>query len=587
MKKIFLITSLFLLLFLPKFYAQQCSDHDHSLEQRVKESNLVIEGKIINQESYFDETRKTISTRHEIEVYKIFKGNTSNILVMHTKGGTVGNSRLTVSHQEHFSNGQESIFFLKKNKDGKIIPNLGTITFCPEYFSHNASDFFQSYPDIELDLYGRLRIETGQPFRKVRNNSLENSIEGWLSSVNMYRDDCQTILEYAIRNKTVSYPYFEFDITAKTNLEELYLKNTKIVMEYASSLGSNFVLNGKIEVSKDELVDNVDYILQKSDVTAQKFAIDIENPNLSNLKEIKQYEKRLCHVRIEIVTNSQQASGTVSFDNLSMEGQSAYLNPEVAGVQDFNCVSADGSAVYSSTDFTFYPDTVNAGISDTLYIVGNDFGQEGKVYMRNASQTNPSSPDYFAAISPDRVEWLDNLIKVEVLSLSNVDAVSNPASGRIRLELADSTIVENSDSSEVEVFYSIANLGEDERRINLANKNDNGGYTFHLGTELSNTPNTRAIVERVLEDWHEKTCINFSLATETIDNPSTAPDSLNLIFFDSTALLDGVLMQTFSNLEGSFFNGSGVLATWVNNIDIIIAPNPSKPWYIDLDSEPV
>lgn len=541
------------------------------------------EGRIISQESFFDEQKKQIRTRYDLEVHKVFKGDIPNTLSFYMAGGRVGNSILTVSHQERFSKGQEGIFFLRGQSE--LSPVFGTITYRSGTRGAMASDMFHAYPNVNDDVYIPIQLEMGQPFRKVKNNRLEDGVEEWLSSLEIRRDDCESILDFAIRNKTISYPYFEFDITAKTNLQDLFLKNTEIILDYAPSLGSSFVLNDRVEVTKEELIQNVGYVLQESDATPQKLSIDIDNPNLLGLEEILQYEKKLCHVKMEIVAPSQnQVSGLVSFDNATMEGQSSYIDPRTDRPEEFECVLAEDQALFSSTDFTFYPDTLNAGVRDTLYIVGSGFGDaEGEVSLRNASQTNPIDSDYFAAIPPDRVEWTDNLIKVEVISLSTWNAVSNPGSGPVRLELADLTMVENSDSSELEVFYSIANVGQDERRKNLADRDDNGGYTFHLSTELDAVPNARKVVEQVLDDWHKKTCVNFSLASETIDNPSTAADSLNLIFLDSNTLSPGTLMQTFSNGVTSFFNGSGVLAAWVNNIDIIIDPSPSKPWFISTD----
>jgi len=395
---------------------------------------------------------------------------------------------------------------------------------------------------------------------------------------------CHSVLEYGIANVTISHPYLEFDITAKTNLTSLFLEDTKIVLDYAPTLGSSIVFNNKLEVTKEGLLQNNAYIIQTSDVTPQKFAIDVKNSSPLNLEEVSRYPRVLCHVRME-VNPSNSISGLVKFDSLLMKDESYYLSAPT-GIKKFDCTYTSGDAFYNFANFTFYPDTINAGIKDSLFIVGTGFGAiEGEVFMRNSEVDVANDPRYFMPMPKDHVTWTDTKISIHVTSLTGSifigpdEFTGGTATGMPMLKLSSGTVIVPSDSSNVEIFYSITNSGYD-KRYNLGNINGEGGYTFYLGASLAIIPNARAVIEQVLLDWQEATCLNFKLSNITIDDPSitAAKDSINLIGLyiptDST-----ILMHTFRHLDLISFNANGDLTAWPLDIDILI--NQNKPWYID------
>ncbi|GAA4804024.1 T9SS type A sorting domain-containing protein [Litoribaculum gwangyangense] len=61
-----------------------------SLEEQIGNSSLVIEGKVINKESFWNENDGLIYTTNTIEVYKVFKGQLISKIDVITLGGTVG-----------------------------------------------------------------------------------------------------------------------------------------------------------------------------------------------------------------------------------------------------------------------------------------------------------------------------------------------------------------------------------------------------------------------------------------------------------------------------------------------------------------
>ena len=457
----------------------------------------------------------------------------------------------------------------------------GTISIFPVNINSQASDKFTVFQDIEEEIYTPISLYTGKEYTFLKNNALEQNIEDWVSSVELKAGSCQSVLEYGIANTTISYPFIEFDITAKTNITSLALKDLKIIMEYASNLGSNVVMNNKIEVLKKELIEHDDYGLEKNDLSEQKFVLNIKKNHDFHFMEVRKYPKALCRVKIE-VSRSNRSPGLIYFDNNSMKDQSFYES-DILGQEDFDCVLTPDDVLYNFADFTFYPDTLNAGVRDTLYITGTGFGSiPGEVLMRNAEETNPQAQSYFFPITPAKVIWTPTLIKAEIVGLSkNGPFASTPASGNIMLMLPDSTIINNSDSAEIEVFYSISNYDNERARVNLLDQNGMGGYTFHLGTNLSNTPGVRTVIEKNLEDWHQKTCVNFTLSTVTINNPVELKDSLNVIFFDS--IVTSNLMEVFVHTDAKV-PMSGAVQAWATDIDIVVNNGWRNPWYISLDT---
>ena len=75
MKKSYsLLAFLYVSLFLNMKILSQCMMVEVAVEQRVHQSELVIEGKIIEKQCYWDAKQKKIYTANTVEVYKILKG---------------------------------------------------------------------------------------------------------------------------------------------------------------------------------------------------------------------------------------------------------------------------------------------------------------------------------------------------------------------------------------------------------------------------------------------------------------------------------------------------------------------------------
>ncbi len=85
---------------------------------RTERSELVVEGKVINCRSFWNESHTQILTSNLVEVFKVFKGKDFNkeTIEIITLGGTVGDRFSIVSHQKTFKPGMEGVFFCSANR---------------------------------------------------------------------------------------------------------------------------------------------------------------------------------------------------------------------------------------------------------------------------------------------------------------------------------------------------------------------------------------------------------------------------------------------------------------------------------------
>lgn len=83
-------------------------------EKYNNESSLVIEGKIIGSNSYFDANGE-IFTNYEVKTSQLLKGNSGSTVTIKTLGGTVDGHFQLISHQIKFKLNDEGIFFLTES----------------------------------------------------------------------------------------------------------------------------------------------------------------------------------------------------------------------------------------------------------------------------------------------------------------------------------------------------------------------------------------------------------------------------------------------------------------------------------------
>jgi PKD repeat protein len=146
--------------------AAQCSLKQIPLNLRANASDLIIEGKVVSKNSFWNTAHNMIYTSNTVEVYKVFKGSISTTSVeILTTGGTVGYDRIIAEPSLSLNVGDAGVFTCETVKRYSV-PQANRTAF-PQYEAYGsvqgfvkydlangtASDPFQTYTDIETQVY--------------------------------------------------------------------------------------------------------------------------------------------------------------------------------------------------------------------------------------------------------------------------------------------------------------------------------------------------------------------------------------------------------------------------------------------------
>lgn len=155
------------------------------LTKRVQQSTLIIEGRIVDQVSFWKNDSSGLYTRSRIEVYKGWKKNTlSPYVYLITPGGKVGNFLEQVTPSLAVKKGEVGVFFLEKASqsyshpsDDDAIPIYQAYSSLQGFISYDettgrAKDLYNAYPNINRDLYKKLKNQVGNSYSSMRRYTL-------------------------------------------------------------------------------------------------------------------------------------------------------------------------------------------------------------------------------------------------------------------------------------------------------------------------------------------------------------------------------------------------------------------------------
>lgn len=174
---------LFLTLLAPAIWAQDaCTLLPLSLQERLQASTLVIEGKVISQQSFWDKRHENIYTSHQIEVYKVFKGTTAPTIVeIITEGGQVGLDLHVYSATLKLTPQQQGLFFLQPSATPMVKKPYQVYGSLQGFIAYDlaqkiARDPFRHYKSIAQEVYPALQKLTGATYKTLQPNvALETS----------------------------------------------------------------------------------------------------------------------------------------------------------------------------------------------------------------------------------------------------------------------------------------------------------------------------------------------------------------------------------------------------------------------------
>ena len=152
-----------------------------SIEQRIANSTLILEGKVISQACYWDEMKTHIYTSNVVELYKVFKGQSaSNKIEIITIGGVVDDRIERVTNMLQLTIGDTGIFTAIPNTVNLITPTglvkYKTYAGIQGFIKYNlstdgASDLFNTYKSLN-DLYSKITTQTKKKATIIRKFQL-------------------------------------------------------------------------------------------------------------------------------------------------------------------------------------------------------------------------------------------------------------------------------------------------------------------------------------------------------------------------------------------------------------------------------
>lgn len=552
-----LVTILILFMLALSLIQAQESAYEITLADRTAAATHIFTGKVKQSRAFWHEVSRKMYTAHEIEVFTLYKGSFSGTtLELITEGGITEDRFSIVCPGVNLQVGDQGLFFAQSSAypsqfatSGQVeiyAGPAGYIEYAYDRINPPARGFYRSYENVEAELIAPIQALTQQAAQQVSLTEGERRVQERLGQRGQVATRSDWGIEYYFGYPQITGSngqYLEFDIEARVTGGSYEYGRAEIYLEY-DTIGflSNVAASGMITVTKGDITTSSDYSIFVTDEQPDRLKIEIDaaDPPIA-LGEVDGWLEDVIHVKIDISQLTQQIE--LSFESLLMDGESEYYDPASGTYAQFPFVFAYDSIAGTSSSFTvaeiieFFPDTVRAGVRDTLVIVGNDFGAtKGKVYFRDADAFNQVA--YMEA--PDAaVVWGANLIKVAVPS-TDIGNTSPAGTGRFIVEDANGN--RDTSASNLTVLYAIQNAyfsgSQTIRRANPGDINAQGGYTIQVQSSLSDTLDASKIINHAISDWNCATLVNFTRGADTA-LVGALVDGISLISLSQGALPGG------------------------------------------------
>ncbi len=326
---------IFLLLFGITASLLSAQSQKSTIKLRTAASDLVVEGKVVECQSFWNKDHTQIFTSNLIEVSKIFKGNlTGGTFEIITKGGQVDDRFSIVSHQTTFKKGMEGMFFCKKasketglgkSENPVFVTGLHQNAFVQyhyEKFNPPATDESRAYQNIKKEIEDEIVLSAREPVRKLKANTVEARLE------KIFKVQSEKILSptpgifFTFKNVSLSnnFQNLSFDVYAHASENGLQFGKAAILINYSSDVfGENIVAEDKVAVSKGTIIQDSGYSLTTTDESNEEITIDVTSSFTSlstNAYVLTTIPEQFCHIEIEI--ENFFALANIGFDDFGM-----------------------------------------------------------------------------------------------------------------------------------------------------------------------------------------------------------------------------------------------------------------------------
>ena len=576
-------------------------------ERRTSISDVIVEGEIIEKQSYWNADKSRIFTSNKIEVTKFFKGlHSSETIEFLTFGGAVENDFQFETHSFQVGIGQVGIFFLQHSttKNHFSEQNLTPIqdaSFIPyrtnrQYFE--AIDGESIYTNPSKEIYSQLEISTGVPYEFIKNTFFEDKIEEWLNDNLTFSTVTDNLIEFSFDNIVVNgSSNVDFDVYVKTNQQGLKFAASDVFVDYShEAFGYSVVSNNNITGAKKQVIENSVYVLNLTDANSERLKIEVTSSLQPNhFYELSLYKEKFCHLSLNIQDIYELA--TMAFNESMMSDQSFFYDPSTGTYVPFDKIGVSNPILPFALPqiATLSPNPIPAGTGDILTITGSNFGNNNpqncagcRIRFNNGDAVNPD--DAYAQYQ-DIVSWNDSVIQVKVPSATNVAGFQQPAaSGEVWVERPsdlDPTIIEKSNGEDLHIPYAVFNYKTGVfpfSPIHRAALSQRGsGITFNF---KNNVPSgLKDIFIDGVQAWCNRTQIAFKVDSLILagNDSISGTDSTNLVIMRPASDFSNAAraaMVISGHWDGCGVSG-GATAIFFDDIDIKIRDefNPFDPFY--------
>jgi hypothetical protein len=645
MKRV-LTTIATIILFVAKSFGQEIPI---DILERINNVDYIVEGIVIDRHSYQTTNQLNIYTTNLIQITKVLKGNlTCGTVELITLGGEFGDRRMYGDHFLMPELDAQGIFLCKQtNKElPTTAPFTGTNTVYLEGVYQNQSfikyteennqfiahDISGNYDSL-IQFYNLAQLITGFNFIDCQTNLRHSNID-YSSVNNIYSPDIfinkyedykanidwiayqkQNYKRKKVRSTNtikfkISKPittgtnpkYCEFDILAADSQNTKFLDIAYIRLVYPTSVcGTNVVAGNKIKFTNIGLISDTNCYSKTVayDISSNSITIPITEKVFSQCKSVlPNTYTPVIHVKFEI-TNCQPNKLIEIKDSLTavppltwMQGSSFAETANDTFSTDYDTFFVENNiktANCGATIDTFYPNSLYAGVGDTLTVKGYLFDTtqgNGSLYFYEAN--NPTIPFYYKMKKVDIVEWKDTIIKAIIPSIDSNYNLLTLGSGKFK-------IVNNSGASDttnypLTVSYSLRNRVDStlspqvKMPTLLQNHSNYGGFDFYVDTIVSHKPLMYAAVKKALNEWVCATGVNFRIVGDTFGIVRNySDDNINFITMGPEkkyAIGTGIVDQLYCN-------GSNPKQFVITGIDIVISDSITNWCFDTLNNKPV
>ena len=310
-------------------FAQQ--NINHVFEKLNKQSDIIIEGKVINSEGVWDDKNKTIFTKHTVKSSKIFKGNyADSITYFTTVGGTANNITLSVHDVPSLSKGGTYILFGQRKYETNFVPLLsdeGFVQLFADGVNPPAIIGETHIKNIEKEIYRPLERMLNANMKILAENDLEIRARKMFANYTVPQKEGVLYSLDNLRFLNTTYDSIEFDVFAQTiDFGYKLFSSGEIFFKYDTTLfGQYLASQGDIEILKEAISYSSDYLLSMSDEAPDLIKMTVESiNNPKSLYAISSIANPLLKVRLKLP--SLPSINSVAFDEGSMQTKSKYID---------------------------------------------------------------------------------------------------------------------------------------------------------------------------------------------------------------------------------------------------------------------